>query len=82
MDAPGKFDISKTEELGITLGLPEDLWDDIDDAASMVHMMNANTFTGAVYLSYHVFLYLLISLFALLPFSFRLSFFSTIHFSF
>lgn len=45
MDAPGKFDISKTEELGITLGLPEDLWDDIDDAASMVHMMNANTFT-------------------------------------
>ncbi len=49
MDAPGKFDISKTEELGITLGLPEDLWDDIDDAASMVHMMNANTFTGAVY---------------------------------
>lgn len=49
MDAPGKFDISKTEELNINLGLPEDLWDDIDDAASMVHMMNANTFTGAVY---------------------------------
>lgn len=49
MDAPGKFDISKTEELKVTLGLPEELWDDIDDAASMVHMMNANTFTGAVY---------------------------------
>ncbi|WP_434311482.1 hypothetical protein [Hominifimenecus sp. rT4P-3] len=49
MDAPGKFDISKTEELDITLGLPEDLAPDIDDAASMVHMMNANTFTGAVY---------------------------------
>lgn len=49
MDAPGKFDISKTEELEFTLGLPKDLFDDIDDAASMVHMMNANTFTGAVY---------------------------------
>lgn len=49
MDAPGKFDISKTEELDITLGLPEDLAGEIEDAASMVHMMNANTFTGAVY---------------------------------
>lgn len=49
MDAPGKFDISKTEELDITLGLPEELASEIDDAASMVHMMNANTFTGAVY---------------------------------
>ncbi len=49
MDAPGKFDISKTEELKLTLGLPDELTDDIDDAASMVHMMNANTFTGAVY---------------------------------
>lgn len=49
MDAPGRFDISKTEELEASLGLPEELFDDIDDAASMVHMMNANTFTGAVY---------------------------------
>lgn len=49
MDAPGKFDISKTEEMKANLGLPEELWDDIDDAASMVHMMNANIFTGAVY---------------------------------
>lgn len=49
MDAPGKFDISKTEELEMTLGLPEELSAEIDDAASMVHMMNANTFTGAVY---------------------------------
>ena len=49
MDAPGKFDISKTEEMKVNLGLPEELWDDIDDAASMVHMMNANIFTGAVY---------------------------------
>lgn len=49
MDAPGKFDISKTEELEVTLGLPEELSAEIDDAASMVHLMNANTFTGAVY---------------------------------
>ncbi len=49
MDAPGKFDISKTEELAYTLGLPESQFSSIDDAASMVHMMNANTFTGAVY---------------------------------
>lgn len=49
MDEPGKFDISKTEELDTALGLPGDLVADIDDAASMVHMMNANTFTGAAY---------------------------------
>lgn len=49
MDAPGKFDVSKTEELKMTLGLPEEQAENIDDAASMVHMMNGNTFTGAVY---------------------------------
>lgn len=49
MDAPGKFDISKTEELKYTLGLPESQFSSIDDAASMVHLMNANTFTGAAY---------------------------------
>lgn len=49
MDAPGKFDISKTEELNYTLGLPEEQFSNIEDAASMVHMMNANTFTGAAY---------------------------------
>lgn len=49
MDAPGKFDIGKTEELEYTLRLPQSQFANIDDAASMVHMMNANTFTGAVY---------------------------------
>lgn len=49
MDAPGKFDVAKTEELVYTLGLPEGQVSAIDDAASMVHMMNANMFTGAVY---------------------------------
>lgn len=49
MDAPGKFDVSKTEELDYTLGLPQALASDIDDAASMVHLMNGNVFTGAAY---------------------------------
>lgn len=49
MDAPGKFDVSKTEELNVTLGLPESQAANVEDAASMVHMMNANTFTGAAY---------------------------------
>ncbi len=46
MDAPGKFDISKTEELENVLGIPADQISNIEDAASMVHMMN---FTGCVY---------------------------------
>lgn len=42
-DAPGAFDVSKTEELTSTLSLPESETTHIDDAASMIHMMNANT---------------------------------------
>ena len=49
MDAPGKFDIEKVEELDLTLGLPKSAAEDIDDAASIVHLMNANIFTGAAY---------------------------------
>ena len=49
MDAPGKFDVTKTEELSYVLGLPEAMASNIDDAASMVHMMNGNVFTGAAY---------------------------------
>ena len=49
MDAPGKFDITKTEELNLVLGLPESEAANIEDAASMVHMMNANTFTGGAF---------------------------------
>lgn len=48
-DAPGAFDVSKAEELTSTLSLPESEIAHIDDAASMIHMMNANTFTGAAY---------------------------------
>ncbi len=49
MDEPGKFDVTNTEELDATLGFPTDYADKIDDAASLLHMMNANTFTGGVY---------------------------------
>ena len=49
MDEPGKFDVTNTEELDATLGFPTDYADKIDDAASLMHMMNANTFTGGIY---------------------------------
>lgn len=52
MDAPGKYDVSKTEEMDSVLGLPESSAVLIDDAASIMHMMNANTFTcGAFHLA-------------------------------
>ena len=49
MDKPGKFDVSKVDEMEAMLGLPAEQAEKIDGAASMVHMMNANTFTGAAY---------------------------------
>ncbi len=49
MDAPGTFDVTRTEEMGFTLGLPQSQFSNVEDAASMIHMMNANTFTGAAY---------------------------------
>ena len=45
MDGPGTYDVSLVEELDAILGLPTDLASQIDDAASLIHMMNANTFT-------------------------------------
>lgn len=44
-DAPGKFSVGDTAVLDTTLGFPEASAEKIDDAASLVHMMNANTFT-------------------------------------
>lgn len=49
MDAPGKYDVSKVEDLDAVLGLPQTAATMIDDAASMMHMMNANTFTAGAY---------------------------------
>lgn len=49
MDAPGKYEISNPDELDSALAFPAGSADKIDSAASLVHMMNANTFTGGVY---------------------------------
>jgi len=49
MDAPGKYDVSMVEDLDAVLGLPQSSASMIDDAASIMHMMNANTFTAGAY---------------------------------
>ena len=49
MDAPGAFDAANTEELDALLGLSADGAAKIDAAASLMHMMNANTFTCGAY---------------------------------
>ena len=49
MDKPNTFDVTNSEELDATLGFPAAQAELIDDAASMVHMMNANTFTCGVF---------------------------------
>ena len=52
MDGPGKYDVSDVEGLDAQLGFPQASVALIEDAASLVHMMNANTFTaGAYYVS-------------------------------
>ena len=48
-DAPGRFGITDAEELDRMLGFPAADADKIDDAASIMHMMNANTFTCGAY---------------------------------
>lgn len=45
MNAPGKFGTDDSETLDTTFGFPVASADQIDDAASLIHMMNANTFT-------------------------------------
>lgn len=45
MDEPGVFSLENKEELDSTLGLPAEAVEKVDAAASLVHMMNANTFT-------------------------------------
>ncbi len=44
-NAPGTFDVADTTALDTTLALPASAAEKIDDAASLVHMMNANNFT-------------------------------------
>lgn len=45
MSAPGNYGIDDADAIDATLGLPASSLDKIDNAASLVHMMNANTFT-------------------------------------
>ncbi len=49
MEGPAAFDASKTEDLEALLNFPAASADKIDDAASMMHMMNANTFTAGAF---------------------------------
>ena len=49
MDAPGAMDMADTETLDFMVGLPVDSAAMVDDAASALHMMNANTFTAGCY---------------------------------
>ncbi|MCM1057139.1 MAG: bacteriocin transport accessory protein [Firmicutes bacterium] len=50
--APGNYGLEDTAMLDYSLGLPEASASMVDGAASLVHMMNANTFTcGAFHVS-------------------------------
>lgn len=49
MDAPGNFGIADVDALDSSLGFPTASADKIDSAASLMHMMNANTFTCGAY---------------------------------
>lgn len=49
MGAPGAFDHENTEYMDNLLAVPADAAAMVDDAASMLHMMNANTFTSGVF---------------------------------
>ncbi len=46
-DGPGVFDLTDRAVVNSSLGLPETAM--VDQAASLVHMMNLNTFTAAAY---------------------------------
>lgn len=49
LEGPGTYSLEDAEALDSALGFPAASVDQIDDAASLVHMMNANTFTCGAY---------------------------------
>ena len=49
MDAPGKLDHTDTQTMSNSYYIPEANVSMVDDAASMIHMMNTNHFTGGIY---------------------------------
>lgn len=48
MDVPAVWDTEYLVNLSYSLQLPEAEMENVADAATLIHMMNANTFTGAV----------------------------------
>ena len=46
---PGPFTITMTDEMKSSIHVSDDIIPKIKSAASMIHMMNANTFTSAVF---------------------------------
>ena len=48
-NAPGSFDLADKEGLNYLLLVPAEQTDKITEAASMIHMMNTNTFTCAAF---------------------------------
>ena len=46
--APGNYDMAYAENLTYNLLVPADSLASVDEAATMIHMMNANTFTSGV----------------------------------
>jgi hypothetical protein len=47
-NAPGNYDMAYAENLSYNLLIPADQLASVDQAATMIHMMNANTFTSGV----------------------------------
>ena len=45
MDAPGNYDMAYAENMTYNLLVPAEQLTNVAEAASMIHMMNANTFT-------------------------------------
>ena len=45
---PGAVALTSTDVLTGSFYVPADMYDSMDDVATMMHMMNANTFTGVV----------------------------------
>lgn len=48
-DGPGKFNHENAEYMDGMLGVPESVTAMVDDGASMIHAMNANTFTAGAF---------------------------------
>ena len=49
MDAPGSYDMAYAENMTYNLLIPAEQITNVTEAASMIHMMNANTFTCGVF---------------------------------